>query len=279
MKVSTIIPSYGGGPNLERTIESCREVADETIIISTALFEEDLMHFKRVADKVIELPWNFTFLHGHGSLHNQASNYAKNDWLLLFGVAETLAEQYLPMGEVLRNSGRDLVFRCNHVGDHHTWKRLWNRAGGPMWSGIMHEEIGGGQDGGVLFRMQDTEKVPDEDAFKNEVRKYVKTCSYHHLYRCLRENPNRLGAANAGWLEFVNGSKEANEQFLAEHDDLVGAALEGDKARFLRNVYARLNASKPATGVNFNPQGQPQSAEQIGVNLGLGGYEHLIEKP
>jgi glycosyltransferase involved in cell wall biosynthesis len=277
MKASLVIPSYGGGPNIERTISSCRDVCDEVIIISAALFESDVAHFKTIANQVIELPWNFVFLHGFGSLHNQASNYAKNDWLLLLGVAETLAQEYMPLNDVLRNSGADLVFRCNHANDPHTWKRIWNRAGGPMWSGIIHEEIAMGKEGQILFRMQDTEKVPDADAFRNEVRKYIKTCSYHWLYEQLARKPERLGATNAGWLDFVNGSIEAREVFLNEHADLLQAAIEGDKEAFLKGVETRLNAQQAATGVNFAPQGQPQSDNQVvGVKLDTyasGGYE------
>lgn len=278
--LTLVIPSFGGGPNIERTIHSCREVCDETIIISTALFPEDVAHFKKIADKVVELPWNFTFLHGHGSLHNQATNQAKNDWLLLFGVAETLAQEYMPLNDVLRNSGNDLVFRCNHVDDHHTWKRIWNRSGGPMWSGIIHEEIAMGKEGQILFRMQDTEKVPDPDPFRTEVRKYVKSTSYHFLYEKLARHPEQLGATNAGWLDFVNGSIEAREVFLTEHADLLQAAIEGDKDAFLKGVETRLNARQAASGVNYAPQGQPQSEGQvIGVQSGIGNYEHLIEKP
>lgn len=274
-KATLIVPSFGGGPNLERTIESCRSVCDETVIISTAIFESDLAHFKKVANQVIELPWNFTFLHGHGALHNQASNSAKNDWLLLLGVAETFAEEYGMFGETLRNAGRDLVFRCDHVNDHHTWKRVWNRAGGPLWSGIMHEEITRGQDGGKLFRMQDTEKVPDPDPLRTEVRKYIKTTSYNWLYLQLLEKPERLGAADAGWLEFVRGARENIEKFCQDHADLLTAAIAGEKDAFIACVERRLNEGKAAAGVNFNPQGETPSE---GVQMGIGSYEHLIEK-
>lgn len=279
MKLTLIIPSYGGGANIERTIQSCRKVADETVIISTALFDSDLAHFKTIADKVVELPWNFTFLHGHGSLHNQGTATAKNDWLLLLGVAETFAAPYGPVGDVLGNAGKDLVFRCNHDNDHHTWKRIWNRTGGTQWSGVIHEEIAFGQDGGILFRMQDTEKLPDPDAFRQEVRKYVKTCSYHFLYERLARNPECLGATDAGWLKFVQGSVEAREKFLTEHADLLDAAVNDKKDAFLCAVEKRMAASKAAEGVNFAPQGEAESLRQTGVNLARGGYEHLIEKP
>lgn len=247
--MTLIVPSYGGGANIERTIDSCRHVCDETIIISTAFFDEDRRHFRRIADKVVELPWNFTFLHGHGELHNQATALAKNDWLLLLGVAETWAEAHLDVREALAAAQPTEMFRCNHQGDPHSWKRAWNRQGGVQWSGIMHEELTGGHDGRMLFRMQDTEKVPDVDPFKNAARKWVKACSYNWLYLQLLEHPERLGAANDGWLRFVKGAEESIRKFYADNEPMMTACVNGDLPAFVREVEKGMEPH----GCNFKP--------------------------
>lgn len=252
MKITLVIPSYGGGVNVERTIESCRHVCDETIIISTALFDEDRQHFRRIADKVVELPWNFTFLHGHGELHNQATAMAKNDWLLLLGTAETFAEPLMPVAETLVSANPREMFRCNHHNDPHSWKRVWNRTSGVHWSGIMHEELTGGDDGRLLFRMQDTEKTPSLDAFKDEARRWIKSLSYQVLYRELLHHPERLGAASSGWLKFVKGGDCL--QFCEDNKQMISACIEGDLLRFLKLVEQASQCKEPY-GVNFKPQG------------------------
>lgn len=247
--ITLIIPSYGGGVNLERTIDSCREVADETIIISTAFFDEDKAHFRRVADKVVELPWNYTFLHGHGELHNQATAFAKNDWLLLLGTAETWAESHMDVEATLAAASPAEMFLCDHQGDPHRWKRVWNRQGGVRWSGIMHEELTGGDHGRLLFRMQDTEKTPDLDPLKQAARKWVKGLSYNWLYRELLLNPDRLGAASRGWLDFVKGAESSIRCFYLDNYGMMTACLAGDISAFLRCVE---RAMEPY-GVNFDP--------------------------
>lgn len=247
--MTLIVPSYGGGVNLERTIDSCRRVCDETVIISTALFDEDKAHFQRIADQVVQLPWNYVFHHGHGELHNQATGVAKNDWLLLLGTAETWAHRHFETDF----SDPRRVYRCDHLGDPHSWKRIWNRTGGTRWSGIMHEEIEGGTDGGILFRMQDTEKMPGLDPFKDEARKWIKALSYNWLYLQLREHPERLGATNPGWLSFVKGCNCV--EFCQAHEPMIRACVDGDRGGFLALVAQSIFDQQKAQGVNFKPQG------------------------
>jgi hypothetical protein len=252
--MTLILPSFGGGVNVERTIESCRHVCDEVVIISTAFFSEDQQHFRRIADKVVELPWNFTFLHGHGELHNQATALAKNDWLLLLGTAETFAEPLMPVAETLASASPREMFRCNHHNDPHSWKRVWNRTSGVHWSGIMHEELTGGDDGRLLFRMQDTEKTPSLDAFKDEARRWVKGLVYNLQYYRLLKDPSLLGAASTGWLKFVKGAEESITKYCEDNQGMLRACIEGDLPRFLKLVEQASQCREPY-GVNFKPQG------------------------
>lgn len=246
--ITLIVPAYTSGPNLKRTIDSCSEVCDETVVVSTVLYDDDILDIKSIASKVVELPWNYVFMHGFGSLYNAGSTASKNDWLMLLGVAETFAQPYFNTVEKVSHSDKRNVFRCDHVNDSNQWKRVWNRNGGTMWSGLIHEEIIGGEDGGLLFRMQDTDKVPDADCLKREAFRLLKACSYHWQYHKLRENPSLLGGTNPGWLDFVKGSTEANVSFLSSHEDLMECCLNGDRNGFLSCVEDRVLKGVGAIG-------------------------------
>lgn len=254
--ISLIVPSYAGGTAIERTIQSVDGVCDDVVIISTAIFEEDKERFKSLGT-VVELPWNFVFLHGYGSLSNQGTHLAKNDWMLLFGVGETFAESFCgDMRTKLSASEPGLVFSCNHVNDKYTWKRIWNRKFGSAWSGIIHEEIISGYVGGLLFRMQDTEKEPRSDALQQSALRHIKALSYNWLYLELLNKPERLGGANVAWLKFVEGARDSIQAFCAEHRDLLDCCISGDLAGFLSLVEKRLPNGKAVDAVNFKPLGQ-----------------------
>lgn len=257
--ISLVVPVYSCGPDLIRTIASCEGVCNDIVLISTAPYADDVESMRKIAN-VVELPWNYAFHHGFGELHNQGAPQAKNDWLLLFGVAETLAEQYSPLLDEVRFARQNAMLRCNHVNDPNTWKRLYNRQV-CKWSGIIHEEVTGGFLGEVVFRMQDTPKTPNLDPLRSEVFKHLKSTLYHHQYRRLRNDNTLLGAANPGWISFVNGSKEANEAFIDEHADLMEAFDKGDFQAFERGVTKRIEKEQPATGVNHAPLGQPRTDE------------------
>lgn len=251
--ITLVIPAYTAGPNIERTIESARSICDEVVVISTAIFLNDVVALRKIAT-VVDLPWNFVFHHGFGSLHNQGTMACKNDWMLLLGVAETFAEPFIDIHARLRAAVTGDVFRCSHVNDANTWKRIWNRQGGSMWSGIIHEEIMG-LDQGVIFRMQDTNKEPNTDSLRNEVFRSIKALSYNYLYSQLLRFPNRLGAADEGWLRFVQGASGSINAFCTEHAELLDACIEGDAAKFINLVEKRMNAGQHASGVNFQPLG------------------------
>lgn len=248
--ISLVIPCCGGSPeNLIRTIESTRGWTTETLIINTSLFEEDSKWMNELG-KVIELPWNYVFLNGFGEMHNAATEHAKNDWLLLLGVAETIAE---PEKAVMLGYSA-YVYRCNHLNDPNTWKRIWNRKTS-HWSGIIHEEIINGMDGGVIFRMQDTPKVVIADDFKAECLRQMKALSYNAMYYKLLHKPQLLGGTNKGWLDFVLGARESIEDFVDKNKDLLIACNDGNKDLFFKLVEQRMRHGQPASGVNFNPQG------------------------
>jgi hypothetical protein len=260
MQVSLIIPAFSYGPALERTVHSMATKSDDLVIISTAFWEKDREAMRRLTDKVVILDWNYTMLHGFGEMMNRGTGDAKNDWCLLFGVGETFARELRPFFTILESSPEDRVYLCDHHNDTNQWKRVWNRKSGVRWSGLIHEELVGGNNGGLLFRMQDTPKEPRPDPYEQETLHYIKTILYHWQYHRLRhEREKVLGGTNRGWLSFVDGSREANEEFLSRHAPMVECMLNGDLERFLRLVREAVDAKQPAAGVNFNPTGQPMS--------------------
>jgi hypothetical protein len=186
---------------------------------------------------------------------NQGTIAAKNDWLLLFGVAETLAESYTDIPAKLSQSANNCIFRCCHENDPNQWKRIWNRTSNSRWSGLIHEEIIGGVDGGLLFRMQDTDKTPMADPLKQEVFRYIKTLSYNAMYHRLLHNPNQLAGTNSGWLQFVAGARESIEAFVEGHKDMLLACMDGDFPKLLGLVSDKLEAGNLAAGVKFTPVG------------------------
>ena len=233
--LTLVIPAYTGGENIERTMKSS-QAWDEMVIISTAVFEDDHEHFMSLTPKVVRLDWNYVFLHGFGSMSNCGTAAAKNDWLVLLGVAETLAEEHGDLHRRLQDARPHSMFRCDHHGDHHTWKRIWNRRGGTHWSGIIHEEITGGNTDDILFRMQDTPKVATTDEFRQDVFRHIKALTYNWLYSELLLRPERLGATNPGWLNFVNGARESITAFIALHREMMDACILGDLETFLELV-------------------------------------------
>ncbi len=260
MRVSLIIPAFSYGAALERTVHSCREISDDLVIISTAFWERDRDAMRKLTDKVVILDWNYTMLNGFGEMMNRGTGDAKNNWCLLFGVGETFSRELRPFFRILESAQESDMFTCDHINDIHKWKRIWNKCSSVRWSGLIHEELIGGTEGGLLFRMQDTPKEPRDDPYEQESLKFIKSILYHWQYNRLcigRESV--LGATNPGWLDFVDGSKESNEEFLDQHSAMVDCMLSGDIEKFLSLVKIAVDHGLSATKCNFAPLGEPMT--------------------
>lgn len=256
--ISLLIPTCGGNiENFKRTADSARSVCDEVVAISTCLFKEDLEAVKQAADKVVELPWCFTFQNGFGEMHNKGHRVAKNDWIILLGVGETIHSGHERIKPMIQANGPRAVLSCWHINDPNHWRRLYNR-NHAYWSGGIHESVVGGEGKGDAFEMRDTDKLPLPDPFKQEALKWYKGALYNARYRHLLRNPDTLGGTDRGWLAFVAGAKESIEGYCEEHKDLVDAGINGDLVPFLEGVRRRMDGSATPK-VNFAPQGQPMT--------------------
>lgn len=259
--LSTIIPWAGGSSEpLKRTIDSVRGISDEVVVVHQKMFDDDTEIAQSLADKVCVLDWNAVFQDGgFAVLPNAGAAAAKGPWMLFLGVGETVAQQYVPMRKTLESANPKTIFRCDHVGDIHTWGRLYRPDSGTHFGGPIHESCGNGVGGPVIFRMQDFEKERHPDIFRNECIKWWKTTSYNVNYAVLIDSPEKLSFTDPGWLSFVKGARESIEEFLDSNKDLVEAALDGDRDAFFNGVKSRMDEGRKPDVVNFNPTGQPMS--------------------
>ncbi len=261
--LTLIIPAFSYGPPLERTWETFKPLCDELVIISTAFWEEDREKMRALTDKVIQLDWNATMVQGFGWMMNQGTAHAKNDGMMLFGVGETLEySNVCDLPSVLEQHWRTnpkIIFRVDHRDDPNRWTRLWNRRGKTQWSGIIHEAISGGPHGDVVLRMLDTPKPPRDDIYEQETLRYLKTCLYNWQYRRLLDDNSLLGATDPGWLRDLRATEVHLNTVLSELEPLVTHLRTGDLPAFLDEVKRRVDAGKAATGVNYDPTGQPMS--------------------
>lgn len=226
------------------------------------LFDEDAEVARSLANKVATVNWNTVFTEGFGRMTMHGIPQCVGPWVLWLGTGETVAEQLIPIRQFLGScKNRKLVFRCNHHGDLNLWQRIFCPEAGNFIGGLIHEDVAGEQSH-ILFRMQDTPKEPHEDPFHNEVLKWTKTCAYNANYFRLGKNPHELSNTHEGWKGFVAGAWESIENFCREHDDLISAAMSGDRPAFYDGVRRRMDADKPAVGVNFAPQGEPRTGNE-----------------
>lgn len=261
--ISLLVPWFGGSPTpLIRTRDSAQGIVDETVVVHQQLFDDDAEVVRSIASKVVTIDWNAVFRMGFGEMTNQGLRACGSNWVVWLGTGETIAEQYVPMRDTLASwSNKLTTFRCNHLNDVHTWRRVFCPAAGVRVGGLIHEDVKG-EEGPVMFRMQDTIKERHDEEFRNECAKWHKTCSYNYLYQRLGQNPQDLSYTDPGWLGFVNGAKASIDAFCEEHRDLIGAAVSGDRQAFYDGVRRRMDAERPAQGVNFEPLGNPTSGNE-----------------
>lgn len=263
-KLTLVIPAFSYGPALERTWESCQHVCDDLVIISTAFWEKDLDAMRKLTPKVVVLDWNYTMLNGFGEMMNRGTGDAKNEWCLLLGVGETFEKEHLPFLENVNGAPKRSVMFCDHEGDKHQWGRIWNKNSDCHWSGYIHESIIGKPGmpqfvhGPTVFRMRDTHKEPREDIYEQKALEFLKPILYHWQYKRLRET-RWLGGTDPGWLGFVDGSKEANDDFIAKHRPMIDCVISGDLGGFLNLVKEAVDAEQKPTGCNYNPLGEAMS--------------------
>jgi hypothetical protein len=259
--LTLIVPWFGGDPTpLARTIGSLKGIADEVVVVHQKLFDDDSEVAASLAHQVATVDWNELFKEGgYGLLPNIGAARASSRWMLLLGVGETVLEEYSPIRQTLENASNRVIFRCDHIGDQHTWGRLWSPSGGTYWGGPIHEECGNGLGGPVIFRMQDTPKEPHQDPFRNECMKWMKAVTYAVNYLYLLHNPEKRSFTNTGWIDFVNKSRDSIEKSVEDMQDLVAAGRSGDREAFYAGVRRRMEAEQKPTFVNHSPTGQPMS--------------------
>lgn len=256
--LSLVCPWFGGHPqNLRRTIESVNGICDHIIVVHQKMFDDDteLLYNEFPGCDIVVTDWNEVIQHGYGGLPNMGN---AKPWRMLLGVGETVAQQHKDIRQALRDADYSYVFQCNHHNDIHRWNRIWSPHKGNHYSGLIHEDVFGNY-GGLLFRMQDTDKLPLANHYRNDVLKWFKACSYNILYRRLLNNPEEIAHTDRGWLEFVKGAADSINAFCDKQKDMVDACIDGDREKFIEVCRQYTDAQNKIYGVNLNKLGEVMS--------------------
>lgn len=258
--IDCVIPWFGGNPtNLHKTIDSVKGICDDVIIVHQLMFDDDAIDplLLEFGDAMVETTdWNHVIIHGYGSLPNMGMSISP--WRLLLGVGETIAEQHKDIRQALLDSDPKKIYKCNHNNDVHKWNRIWNPSSGNHYAGLIHEDVRG-DDGGLLFRMQDTDKLPLPSHYKNDVLKWFKACSYNILYKRLLDHPDELSHTDPGWLKFVAGASESINDFCQKNKDMVDACISGDREKFIDVCRIYTDNQSKVYGINLNKLGEVMS--------------------
>lgn len=273
--ISLVLPCYGDGASLLRTIESVQGVCDEVVVVTEAFFPDELEYIEWLADKVVKLPFGFVARYGDGVRLQMGAYYAKNPWCLSLGVADTMDSGHENVIKTIHDQPDSRnIYLADHATEVHEWTKIWNPSSGTRWDGLIHGEIGYGNLSGVLFRIVDTDKTVFEDPLKHDAFVYYKSVGFSYLYRRLVWDATLLGTAHPGWLEFANENDDRMEAYLEEHSELLTAMLLGKGDAFLEHVRERLESGIRAeklptsTGISFKKTGD-RSEEQYSGHPGF----------
>ena len=145
MKLSVVIITYNEEKNIERCLNSVKEVADEIIVLDSFSTDKTEEICKRHAVKFFQHEFN-----GFSSQKNRASGLAENDYILSLDADEVLSERLKrSILKVKENALFDGYFfnrlniYCGKPIKFTTWYpdrklRLWNRKKGE-WNKEIHE--------------------------------------------------------------------------------------------------------------------------------------------
>lgn len=88
VKLSLVIITYNEERNLAKTIESCRDIIDEIIIVDSGSTDKTIDIANKFGAKIF-----YNKFAGFGPQKQLAVNYAKNDWVLCLDADEYLGDE------------------------------------------------------------------------------------------------------------------------------------------------------------------------------------------
>lgn len=238
-KMTFITLTQGNPIALKRTMDSLKDICDEFVVGSVCIFDEDLEMIKSYNNefnlKVVELPFNYIYLHGFSMSLNYVASFSDGNICV-----------YLNVGEIVESSERDILsvisdeYNCyyiDHATEKHRWFRVWNKRE-MHWSGLIHEEIIGEHRPyhRPLFRFADTEKDTG-DKFKSAVCNDAKEIVYWRQLMSIVDFPETLGATHVSWIPFAKDNYQGMQERLDKKGKRPYAFFLGDKEMYLNDVY------------------------------------------
>jgi glycosyltransferase involved in cell wall biosynthesis len=147
-KLSVVIVTYNEEKNIERCLESVKDISDDIIVVDSFSTDKTEEICKKYDVKFVSQAWL-----GFSEQKNIGSNYAKNNWILSVDADEAVSQELKDAIEDLNiDDNTNIAFEVkilpNYCGKwirHSGWypgkkKRLWNKKYG-HWMGNIHESL------------------------------------------------------------------------------------------------------------------------------------------
>lgn len=223
-----------------KTLQSLSTVCDEIVYGDMLLFDTDretLNYYQKCFNlKIVQFKFDYLFVNGFSKLLNELSKHATNDIVVYMNTSEVIEEDY-GIVETIKGNPECNTFYFIHRTDPHRWYRCYNRKE-LSWSGRIHEQLEGEYKPyhKPIFMMKDLEKDMDS-SFKAKVFDTCKEIVYFKNYMAIIDNPNELGATDAGWIKFATENYNSFKERLLNKGEAYQAYLDGDLNSLMGYVY------------------------------------------
>ena len=146
-KLSVTIITKNEERNIERCLESVKDIADEIVVVDSGSTDETEAICKKFKVNFFYKDWS-----GYAEARNHAATIAQNDWILSLDADEALSEelkksilQQKHSNDLITGSVKRLTNYCGKWIRHCGWypdvkTRLYNR-NTISWKGNIHEEL------------------------------------------------------------------------------------------------------------------------------------------
>lgn len=148
MKITAVIITYNEARNIERCLQSLRNVVDEIVVVDSFSTDNTLDICSSFGAKILQQEWL-----GYSAQKNFANAQAQHPWVLSLDADEALSEELAK--SILHLKTQDdsqsaysvnrMTNYCGHWIRHGDWYpdtklRLWKKELG-AWQGSIHEEV------------------------------------------------------------------------------------------------------------------------------------------
>ncbi|MGL5963181.1 MAG: glycosyltransferase family 2 protein [Cetobacterium sp.] len=196
MSLSVAMMTFNEEKNLDRTLASLRDLADEIIIVDSGSTDDTEKVAKKYGAKFITQKWL-----GYGKQRNFAIENSKSDWILCIDADEELTKElYQKIKSIIQNSEDKNVYEINRISvcfgkilKHGGWGksyavRLFKKDMGKFNDNTVHES----------FETQSTLIKIDESLL-------------HHSYLTLEDYFNKFNRyTTEGALDYYRKGKKTN---------------------------------------------------------------------